>query len=167
MRKDLRPLVDVDDISQAMALRILRLLPDLNYMGRRPFRTWLRKLVVREIQKSADQLFAKKRDLRQSISLDELLKSGLYDDLPADDLVHKCRSIASSVAEIEQQRLLVLAIDELDSQTAELVRMVKLEGTTLREAATELQISESAAGKRMAKGLADLSYKMQSLFRDR
>jgi RNA polymerase sigma factor (sigma-70 family) len=156
---ELRSVIDADDICQAVALKVLRGLGGLDYRGRKPFRSWLRKKVVFEVHEQVERHRAKKRDHRRKVSLEDLVReNGLTPEL-AHALRANSRSIASSISRYELCRLLIEAIDELpeETQQREIVRMHLLEGVPVADVAEELGLTEAQVRRRLSEAQARLA----------
>ena len=86
-------------------------------------------------------------------------------DAPSVDLTSPRRGPATEIAEQEEAELVRLAVELLDDDDRQVVKLHQLEGVPMAEVAERLELGVTAAHMRYKRALPRLALKMQSLLR--
>jgi RNA polymerase sigma-70 factor, ECF subfamily len=138
---------DLDDLGQEVFLRVLRALPAFN--TERPFRPWLRALIVHTILD-----FRKQPARRERNSLDAASQSDAADLLPPPD---------EALAGAQDRALILRALENLPMKKRLILIMVELDGNSVPEVAAALEVPLNTAYSRLRIAREDLAATIQRL----
>lgn len=154
MSASLRAACEDDDICQDVLYDVCRSLNrcSYDYHGEASFRRWLRTIVLNRIRDLIDHEGAEKRRRSGVLAIDAMT---------ADE---RDRYTIDRTADTDETELresidqLMLAIDRLELEDAELVRLVDFEQMSVNQAAKRLGLSEPTARRRHNRALALIAF---------
>jgi len=143
--------VDVSDIVQDALIDAYRGLGAFEYRGEGSFRSWLRAIAENRLKMTLGRHLGRaRRDVGREAAL----------ATSASGPAVKATSPSSVAGRNERRALVHGALDQLSSEHRLVLRLVRMEGRSIAEAAAAMSRSENAVKKLLARALIELGAKL-------
>jgi RNA polymerase sigma-70 factor (ECF subfamily) len=152
---ELRRRVEDSDVLQSALADAVRAFDTFEYQGRGSFRRWLARILENRLRMDFNFHVAReRRSARREVRLAGPDATGASVGFsPAADITSPSQAAAAS----EQRAAIEGALAKLSEDHRHVIRLVRLEGRSLADAARELGRTENAAKKLLARALLELS----------
>jgi len=158
--KRLQSVVDPDDVVQAVHVRVFQRVADLRSDRPEAFHRWVKTIALRQLRNTIKHYRAIKRGGQHTVIGQPAKK--LEDSTVAlfETLVASGRTPSRSVARHEAIHAVQDALSRLPNHHAQAVRLVHLEGLSVREAAERMNRTERAIHGLCRRGLKELQRRL-------
>ncbi len=155
----LRSRAETGDFVHEVVSEFLEYAPKFRVTDEKAFRALLMRIVETTLQDQSDWYRAKRRDFARSVPLPTDTVLGL------DPPRHQPPTPSQIASTNEETSWARLALELLDAEDRRLVVMREIDGSTFREIAAALAISDDAAERRYRKAFERLGFRIKALKR--